>query len=240
MEESKIELTHRLEREDRWAEASLFKDNHIAQLRAEGKTRKEAQQAAWEEMERRFPPLEVSPQSNGVEDTPTAWAEHWDTASDDYVRDAQWVYGKIGSPNVQPEDAPSPGAWSMLRWARGNEDRFFEQIMPKVMAKSSKTLSNSEGELPDEYKQDPTEIRRMLAEHHLHCEREAVSDTAKAVKDKVAAKFSGWQRRFDLEIPGEASESWTLQMIELADDLMHAALKYPEQYRNNHRKEWKA
>jgi hypothetical protein len=122
----------------------------------------------------------------------------------------------------------------MLRWARGNEDRFFEQIMPKVMAKSSKTLSNSEGELPDEYKQDPTEIRRMLADHHLQWEQEAVADTAQAVKAKVAAEFSGWQRRFGLEIPSEATESWGLQMIALADDLIHAALKYPKAYRTRH------
>jgi len=50
----------------------------------------------------------------------------------------------------------------MLRWAKRNEDRFFEQIMPKLVAKSSKTASHLEGELPEEYKQDPTEIQEML------------------------------------------------------------------------------
>jgi hypothetical protein len=110
MTESKIELTHRLQREDRWAVASRFKDDHITKLRAEGKPRKDAQQAAWEEMETQFPPLEVTPQFESGEDTPTAWAEHWDDASDDFIGDAQWVYGRLGMPDVQPEDAPSAGA----------------------------------------------------------------------------------------------------------------------------------
>ena len=61
MLESKINLTHRLERECRWDEASRFKDEHIAKLRAEGKNRKEAQQAAWEALEQQFSPLEAEP-----------------------------------------------------------------------------------------------------------------------------------------------------------------------------------
>ena len=36
MLEIKINLRHRLEREGRWDEASRFKDEHIAKLRAEG------------------------------------------------------------------------------------------------------------------------------------------------------------------------------------------------------------
>jgi len=52
-----------------------------------------------------------------------------------------------------------------------------------------------------------------------------VADTAQAVKDQVADSSSDWQRRFGLEIPREACESWRLQMARLADDLIHAALK---------------
>jgi hypothetical protein len=74
-------------------------------------------------MESQFPPLEVTPQFESGEDTPTAWAEHWDKASDDYVRDSQWVYGKIGSPNVLSEDAPSPGAWCLEHVAMGKGKR---------------------------------------------------------------------------------------------------------------------
>ena len=57
MNESKIQLTHRLEREGRWPEASKFKDDQIASHRSEGESRKDAQLAAWEEMELRFPPI---------------------------------------------------------------------------------------------------------------------------------------------------------------------------------------
>jgi hypothetical protein len=231
MKESKITLTHRLQREDRWDEASLFKDNHIAQLRAEGKPRKEAQQAAWEEMASRFPP---QPSESGpvvMEALPIEWADHLSSSSDDFVGDVMWVYSRLGLSNVQPEDAPSAGAWSLLRWAKRHEDRFFEQTLPKVMAKSPKTLSDSEEELADKEKQSITELENLLSGNHLQWERMAVADTAQAVKDQVADSFSDWQRRFGLEIPREACESWRRQMVRLSDDLIHAALKYPEEYR---------
>ena len=178
MTESKIELTHRLQREDRWDEASKFKDNHIAQLRSEGKPRKEAQQAAWEEMGSEFPPQPSESEPIALEALPSEWAGRLSSSSDDFISDALWVYSRLGLSDVQPEEAPSAGAWSLLRWAKRNEDRFFEQIMPKVVAKSSKTASHLEGELPDEYKQDSTEISRMLADHYLQWEQEAVADTA--------------------------------------------------------------
>jgi len=55
MTESKIDITHRLQHDGRWAEASRFKDEYITKLRSEGMARKEAQQAAWEVMQQRFP-----------------------------------------------------------------------------------------------------------------------------------------------------------------------------------------
>ena len=232
MTESKITLTHRLQREDRWAEASKFKDECIAKLRAEGKNRKEAQQAAWEEMEQRFPPQPSQSEPVALEALPSEWADQLSSSSVDFAGDAMWVYSRLGLSNVQPGDAPSAGAWSLLRWAKRHEDRFFEQILPKVVAKSSKAASSSpEEELADKEKQSITELEKLFSGGHLQWEQKAVADTAQAVKDRVADGFSEWQRRFGLEIPREACKSWRLQMVSLSDDLIHAALKYPEEYR---------
>ena len=55
--ESKIELTHRLEREGRWEEASLFRDQVRQRLKREGKTRQEANEGAWQAMAERYPPI---------------------------------------------------------------------------------------------------------------------------------------------------------------------------------------
>ena len=55
--ESKIELTHRLEKEGRWEEASLVRDRVRQRLKREGKTRQEANEGAWQEMAKQFPPI---------------------------------------------------------------------------------------------------------------------------------------------------------------------------------------
>jgi hypothetical protein len=55
MEESKIELTDRLRREGRWAEASARKEAIRTQLRAEGMSRAEANPEAWRRMAAEFP-----------------------------------------------------------------------------------------------------------------------------------------------------------------------------------------
>jgi hypothetical protein len=230
MTESKITLTHRLQREGNWDKASLFKDDCISRLRTEGKTRKEAQQAAWEEMEQCFPPLPSESEPEALEASPSEWADRLSSSSDDFVGDVMWVYSRLGLPNVQPQDAPSSGAWSLLRWAKQHEDRFFEQILPKVMAKSAKTDSCAEEELIEE-RQSIATLEQLFSDELLQSEKEAVADTAQAVTDQVAENLSNWQRRFGLEIPREACESWRLQMVKMSDDLIHAAFKYPEEYR---------
>lgn len=57
MNESKIELTERLRREGNWSAASKFKDDALKDFRAKGMKRDEASEAAWEAMERAFPPI---------------------------------------------------------------------------------------------------------------------------------------------------------------------------------------
>lgn len=66
MDESKIDLTERLRREGREKEASEYRNKVREQLRAEGKTRKEAMQAAWEAARRAFPPLPIPERTPAV------------------------------------------------------------------------------------------------------------------------------------------------------------------------------
>ncbi len=61
MNESKIEWTKRLMREKRWEAASAYRDSKRTELRASGKTKREASELAWEEMATAFPPLDPAP-----------------------------------------------------------------------------------------------------------------------------------------------------------------------------------
>ena len=54
--EAKIDATHRLQDEGRWDEASIYRDEQRQKFRAEGLTRKESHQKAWETMSLKFPP----------------------------------------------------------------------------------------------------------------------------------------------------------------------------------------
>lgn len=58
--ESKIEATHRLQREGRWNMASRYRDARRERFRAEGLTRREARELAWECMVERFGPIDAS------------------------------------------------------------------------------------------------------------------------------------------------------------------------------------
>jgi hypothetical protein len=58
MKESKIEITSRLRREGRWAEASRFMDTVRAEARKAGLKRAEAAEHAWYEVAKAYPPME--------------------------------------------------------------------------------------------------------------------------------------------------------------------------------------
>jgi hypothetical protein len=125
--ESKCIATDRLRREGRWAEASLWRDQKRTQLRAEGKTRTEANEAAWQAMIEEFPPLPPSELPVGDHAV-----ELLDIDPDSYdgqsgcAGDIGWVYTNLSVKSAAPNQAPSAGAWALLQWARRNSDRFFQ------------------------------------------------------------------------------------------------------------------
>ncbi len=139
-EESRINATDRLRQEGRWNEASAFRDQTKRQLQAEGKTRLEANDGAWAAMLAKYPPL--APSADADEYADACWIEDPDGSHDDarwpnLVGDILWVYVHLAVRRIQPTDAPNPGAWSLLCWARRHVNRFFEQLFPKILSASA-------------------------------------------------------------------------------------------------------
>jgi hypothetical protein len=150
MNESRIILTNRHKAENRWEEASLFKDQKIKELRATGMHRPEAQAAAWEAMAEKYPPIE-NPEE-GEPDKEITSDERFDPelianlpsgSLENFSKDSSWVYANIESSGVSLGSAPSAGAVGMLVWARANKSDFFWKILPKALAIQEKKRDQS-------------------------------------------------------------------------------------------------
>jgi hypothetical protein len=237
MNESKIELTKRLQREGRWDEASSFKDESIRKFRNKGMTKAEAGEEAWEAMATRYPPLPpaehppesaakapeakpseipVAPASGRGENghgTPVAPDDDFDVDAllertgdqqPDLVRDVLWAYQHLENRKAKPDDAPSPGAWSMLKWGRQYRNRFFEQVLPKAMSnKLPEDEANERGE-----RLAIAEIEKMLAGVRGNAEerlrKDLLADVPATVKAGVRSRLDDWTGRFELSLGDDA------------------------------------
>ena len=124
---SKSSLIERWKREGRWEDIDIEKNARIKELRSSGILKAAAGEQAWQEMADKYPPIEPKQEPKTFE--PIA-----DLAGDngDFVAAAQWAFDNLAR-DVEPKDAPSAGAWSLLKWARNSEDDFFKSIMPKAL-----------------------------------------------------------------------------------------------------------
>jgi hypothetical protein len=154
MLESKSVATDRLRKEGRWEEASLWRDQKRGELRAEGQTRTESNEAAWQAMIEQFPPLPSSEvQSPGGGHA----VELLDIDPDSYdgqsgcAGDMAWVYQNLSVKSAAPHQAPSSGAWGLLQWARRNTDKFFP-LWAKMMPQQA-------GQYPESWR---------VADEHIH------------------------------------------------------------------------
>lgn len=145
MIESKIVISNRLRKEGRWGEASLFKDDKIKVLRDSGMHRPEAQTAAWEAMEKQYPPIEI-PEADGsaVEFAPEAIALLPPGSLGDFIMDATWAYNSLELGDADIGSAPSAGAVGLLGWARGNRNDFYGKILPKALQLQEKQQGEDE------------------------------------------------------------------------------------------------
>ena len=156
MRESKIEITERLRREGRWAEASLWRDSRRRELRADGATRQEANDQSWNEIGEKFPALNEEAETLLLPVYPLAINEalavgpsltDCDNGPPNFVQDGHWVYANLENQRATAIAAPSAGAWSMLKWARKSPDKFFQTILPKVLAVLPLLPKTSEAEI---------------------------------------------------------------------------------------------
>ena len=150
--------------------------------------------------------------------------------SGDYHRDARWVYQHMAVADVKPDDAPTPGTWALLKWAKRNESRFFEQVMPK--ANAAKQGHNSLFADSDEPDPSMEMVQKYMDELFNSWEEHAIENVAQVVKDEIFRKIVEWQSGFKLQLPQDVLNSLTWRTVALADDLVHAALNNPEAFRN--------
>jgi hypothetical protein len=157
MTESKIELTERLRREGRWAEASRFKDVALKDFRDKGMKRDEAANAAWAAMAEAYPPLPVAEgPADPAAGTPAAMTTdappiHWSDlpTEGDFDEEVRWVHqqyiliieetprGRVIHWERATKKPPSTGACSLARWAADNRTAFYKDLLPRTMAKAS-------------------------------------------------------------------------------------------------------
>jgi len=156
--ESKLMATRRWRKEGRENEATLFRHEVLKELREAGFFGVEARETAWSEAIRMFPALPVPEPTKKEkkrtmnedrteeipEEIPPEIAEADAEAIEkmleklppvDLFADIRWVYSQLENKRVRADQAPSAGAWSLLSWARKYQSRFFEQLLPKALAK---------------------------------------------------------------------------------------------------------
>lgn len=86
----------------------------------------------------------------------------WTTESpEEFIRDVMWTFNTLHR-QAEPKDAPSPGAWSMLQFARENQDKFFGGLYPKTLEYSSKLAA---ARLAHERELKRMELEAELEEH---------------------------------------------------------------------------
>lgn len=175
MNESKIALTERLRREGRWADASKLKDAALAEFRAKGMKRDEASEAAWDAMEKAYPPLAateaaaVNVRVQGLGGIPASWPElpanaslsaeiGWVQANRLYVVEELPSGGTRVRLEKAHEPAPSRAAIGWLETSIRSYAKFVE-----VAAKATATQAD-EQEFVRKEKMAIEEIRSLLAE----------------------------------------------------------------------------
>lgn len=233
--ESRIVATERLRAEGRWDEASAYRDEVRRSLKAEKKSRAEANDDAWEAMLSKYPPLpapDPPPRIAAVEQDVQyaadidALLERIGETAPDMVRDTIWVYESLENARTMPTDAPSLGAWSLLKWARENRNRFFEQLLPKAM--SARQTMTAE---PEEV-EDPgiVDVERILKNFVASWEAGLIADVPGTVKADVQSTVADWERRNKAKISSGALENLQLHIIHLVDRCIVAALKNPQAF----------
>jgi hypothetical protein len=229
MNESKIALTERLRREGRWAEASKLKDAALAEFRAKGMKRDEASDAAWDAMEKAYPPLAateaaaVNVRIQGLGEIPASWPELPANAS--LSAEIGWVQAnrlrvveeRPGAATVVRLDramAPAP-SWAALSWLETSIRSYAKYV--EVAAKATSTAQDEQAQVRQE-KMRIEEIRALLEEMQDQWAEELLANTSETIRVKVCSLLEDWARRSGLTILGEAKADLAGHVCELVDE----------------------
>lgn len=195
MNESKIEATDRLRREGRWEVASKYRDEVRKRLKGEGKTRTEANDAAWEAMLEKYPPTEPPLEQLELVKFPVEKTrDHPDSE-----RDWLWAATHLHRAGVVALDAPSSFAWSLLVWGRTESNYFVPQAVKVLERKEERDREAAEDSDEIDREMDVDEARKLLRqakrrdgeECDWYADREAaVQCVSKALNDPNATEES--------------------------------------------------
>lgn len=79
-----------------------------------------------------------------------------------FADDVLWAYDRLDDPGVTDLDAPSPGAWTQLHYARGDRKGFLGTVLPGVL-KSAKREGVEGGRSSSEWERRTVDhLRSML------------------------------------------------------------------------------
>lgn len=129
-----------MKREGRLEEFNTRREELRAELKEKGVKRKDANHKAWQQAIAEFPPL-PEPASEEEEETESSDVQ---PEFDEYAQpppppydgcDIMWAFFRVDYvKTVKEEDAPNPGAWFLLKWARRDLRDFAHSILPKAYA----------------------------------------------------------------------------------------------------------
>lgn len=154
--ESKAELMDRLRREGRFEAFT----NRREGLRAAGTLAKQA----WYEAAVEFPPPTVV--ADAPKPSPVDLEALKGKPTVPIDKAAAWVFDCLDADWITPADAPSPGAWSLLHWARtSNATRsdFYRLFAAKFMPTSQERAMQREAESKSSNHAFHQTVKQLLA-----------------------------------------------------------------------------
>jgi len=162
----------RLQRQGIWVDAAEYRDAIKRRLIGSGVPEKDAEDGSWRAVLEKYPPQDVEQSENPEEEVGlAALAARSGSSEEDLPRDILWAYGHLENTLVKPEEAPSTGAWGVLKWARQYRNRFFEHLLPKALIVKDKQEAQGASVFDRDMGLD--EIRRLLEQ--VKCAKKEVS-----------------------------------------------------------------
>lgn len=121
------------------------------------------------------------------------------------VQSVAWVFDNLALRDLQPSDAPSPGAWGLVCWVRetpGNRTEFYRTIWPKLLP--SRTQIDDGADWRDDGRKQLSEIDQILRYADDEAQVTADNKTAQTVEQTPELATIGKTE----DTGGEPDEGW--------------------------------